>query len=104
MPEPPRPPGTARIALTLGAFVAIGPLTIDMYLPALPTITEDLSTTAATGQLTLTGPRAGSATVPPPPTGTPAGLALGQPALGPLSDRLGRRGPLLAGTALHVLA
>src|SRR3954451_11247803 len=90
MPEPPRPPGTARIALMLGAFVAIGPLTIDMYLPALPTITEDLSTTAATVQLTLTG--------------TLVGLALGQLVLGPLSDRFGRRGPLLAGTALHVVA
>jgi DHA1 family bicyclomycin/chloramphenicol resistance-like MFS transporter len=86
----PRPPGTARIALTLGAFVAIGPLTIDMYLPALPTIAADLHTSAATVQLTLTG--------------TLVGLALGQLVLGPLSDRLGRRGPLLAGTALHVLA
>src|SRR3954447_8906235 len=90
MPEPPRPPGTARIALMLGAFVAIGPLTIDMYLPALPTITEDLSTTAATVQLTLTG--------------TLVGLALRQLVLGPLRDRFGRRGPLLAGTALHVVA
>jgi MFS family permease len=70
--------------------VAITPLTIDMYLPALPTITADLSTSAATVQLTLTG--------------TLVGLALGQLVLGPLSDRYGRRGPLLAGTALHVLA
>src|SRR3954469_24669976 len=90
MPEPPRPPGTARIALMLGAFVAIGPLTIDMYLPALPTITTDLSTSAATVQLTLTG--------------TWSGLRLGKLVLGPLSDRFGRRRPLLAGTALHVLA
>ena len=78
------------MALTLGAFVALGPLTIDMYLPALPTITADLDTTSATVQLTLTG--------------TLVGLALGQLVLGPLSDRLGRRRPLLAGTALHVLA
>ncbi|WP_104528539.1 multidrug effflux MFS transporter [Blastococcus saxobsidens] len=83
-------PGAARTALTLGAFVAIGPLTIDMYLPALPAITEDLLTTSATVQLTLTG--------------TLIGLALGQLVLGPLSDAYGRRGPLLAGTALHVLA
>ncbi|NEK85879.1 multidrug effflux MFS transporter [Blastococcus saxobsidens] len=83
-------PGAARTALTLGAFVAIGPLTIDMYLPALPAITEDLLTTSATVQLTLTG--------------TLVGLALGQLVLGPLSDAYGRRGPLLAGTALHVLA
>jgi DHA1 family bicyclomycin/chloramphenicol resistance-like MFS transporter len=83
-------PGAARIALTLGAFVAIGPLTIDMYLPALPTITRELETTSAAVQLTLTG--------------TLVGLALGQLVLGPLSDALGRRRPLLAGTALHVLA
>jgi DHA1 family bicyclomycin/chloramphenicol resistance-like MFS transporter len=82
--------GTARLALLLGAFVALGPLTIDMYLPALPTITDDLATTSATVQLTLTG--------------TLVGLALGQLVLGPLSDALGRRGPLLAGTALHVVA
>ncbi|WP_346620581.1 multidrug effflux MFS transporter [Blastococcus montanus] len=83
-------PGAARTALTLGAFVAIGPLTIDMYLPALPAIGRDLMTTSATVQLTLTG--------------TLIGLALGQLVIGPLSDAFGRRRPLLAGTALHVLA
>src|SRR3954447_4385411 len=83
-------PRTARLALTLGAFVALGPLTIDMYLPALPTITTQLETTSAAVQLTLTG--------------TLVGLALGQLVLGPLSDRFGRRRPLIAGTALHVLA
>jgi DHA1 family bicyclomycin/chloramphenicol resistance-like MFS transporter len=83
-------PGAARTALVLGAFVAIGPLTIDMYLPALPTITRELETTSAAVQLTLTG--------------TLVGLALGQLVLGPLSDAFGRRLPLLAGTALHVLA
>jgi len=45
----------ARLALTLGAFVALGPLTIDMYLPALPTIRDELGTSSATVQLTLTG-------------------------------------------------
>jgi DHA1 family bicyclomycin/chloramphenicol resistance-like MFS transporter len=83
-------PKTARTALTLGAFVALGPLTIDMYLPALPTITTELETTSAAVQLTLTG--------------TLVGLALGQLVLGPLSDTFGRRRPLLAGTAVHVLA
>jgi DHA1 family bicyclomycin/chloramphenicol resistance-like MFS transporter len=89
-PAAPGRPGAARTALTLGAFVALGPLTIDMYLPALPAITDDLATTSATVQLTLTG--------------TLVGLALGQLVLGPLSDTLGRRAPLLAGTALHVVA
>jgi DHA1 family bicyclomycin/chloramphenicol resistance-like MFS transporter len=79
-----------RTALTLAAFVALGPLTIDLYLPALPAVADDLMTTAAAVQLTLTG--------------TLVGLALGQLVLGPLSDALGRRRPLLAGTALHVLA
>jgi DHA1 family bicyclomycin/chloramphenicol resistance-like MFS transporter len=83
-------PGVARTALVLGGFVAIGPLTIDMYLPALPTITRELETTSAAVQLTLTG--------------TLIGLALGQLVLGPLSDALGRLRPLLAGTALHVVA
>jgi len=86
----PMRPGVVRMALLLGAFVAIGPLTIDMYLPALPTITTQLETTSAAVQLTLTG--------------TLVGLALGQLVLGPVSDALGRKRPLLAGTALHVLA
>ena len=76
--------------LVLGSLIAIGPLTIDMYLPALPAITDDLQTTAAAVQLTLTG--------------TLAGLALGQLLIGPLSDAVGRRTPLLAGIAVHVLA
>jgi DHA1 family bicyclomycin/chloramphenicol resistance-like MFS transporter len=80
----------ARLALILGAFVAIGPLTIDMYLPALPTLRADLGISSTAVQLTLTG--------------TLAGLALGQLVIGPWSDALGRRRPLLAGTALHVLA
>ncbi|WP_416905638.1 multidrug effflux MFS transporter [Micromonospora echinospora] len=79
-----------RLVLVLGSLIAIGPLTIDMYLPALPAIVDDLSTTSAAVQLTLTG--------------TLAGLAVGQLVIGPLSDALGRRTPLLAGTALHVLA
>src|SRR5689334_10475285 len=79
-----------RLVLVLGFLIAIGPLTIDMYLPALPTITGDLNTTEAAVQLTLTG--------------TLAGLALGQLLIGPLSDAIGRRTPLLAGIAVHILA
>lgn len=83
-------PSRTKVALVLGALIALGPLTIDMYLPALPTITTDLLTTSSTVQLTLTG--------------TLIGLALGQLLIGPLADAFGRRRPLLAGTALHVLA
>ncbi|MFC4037036.1 multidrug effflux MFS transporter [Dactylosporangium siamense] len=79
-----------RLILVLGSLIAIGPLTIDMYLPALPSITDDLHTTSTAVQLTLTG--------------TLAGLALGQLAIGPWSDAVGRRVPLLAGLVLHVLA
>lgn len=74
----------------LGALVALGPLTIDMYLPALPKIADELSVSSSVAQLTLTG--------------TLAGLALGQLIVGPLSDSLGRRRPLMAGIVLHMVA
>ncbi|GAB3945496.1 multidrug effflux MFS transporter [Micromonospora vulcania] len=80
----------AQLVLVLGALIAVGPLTIDMYLPALPAITTGLQTTETAVQLTLTG--------------TLVGLALGQLLVGPLSDVLGRRLPLLAGLAVHVVA
>lgn len=83
-------PNRIRMILVLGALVALGPLTIDMYLPALPTIGDDLGVTSSVVQLTLTG--------------TLAGLALGQLIIGPLSDSLGRRKPLIAGIALHMVA
>jgi DHA1 family bicyclomycin/chloramphenicol resistance-like MFS transporter len=76
--------------VVLGALVALGPLTIDMYLPALPGIADELSVTSSVAQLTLTG--------------TLAGLALGQLIVGPLSDSLGRRRPLMAGVVLHMAA
>src|SRR3546814_12423479 len=78
-----------KLILTLGVMITLGPLTIDMYLPALPDIEVDLATTEAAVQLTLTG--------------TLIGLALGQLVVGPLSDAFGRRMPLVRGTLLHVL-
>ena len=89
-PAEPTPRERLRLVLVLGSLIALGPLTIDLYLPALPSITEDLRTSTATVQLTLTG--------------TLLGLAAGQLVLGPLSDAFGRRRPLVAGTAVHVLA
>lgn len=83
-------PSQTRMIVVLGLLVALGPLTIDMYLPSLPRIAEDYSVTSSVVQLTLTG--------------TLAGLALGQLVIGPLSDSLGRRRPLMAGIALHMLA
>nr|WP_247656998.1 multidrug effflux MFS transporter [Micromonospora sp. U56] len=79
-----------QLVLVLGSLIAVGPLTIDMYLPALPAIVADFRTTQAAVQLTLTG--------------TLAGLAVGQLLIGPLSDAVGRRAPLIAGIALHVVA
>lgn len=76
--------------IVLGLMVALGPLTIDMYLPALPKIADELSVSSSVVQLTLTG--------------TLAGLALGQLIVGPLSDSLGRRRPLMAGIVLHMVA
>lgn len=76
--------------ILLGALTALGPFTIDLYLPAFPVLEADFQTTAAAIQLTLTG--------------TMLGFALGQLIVGPLSDKVGRRVPLLAVTALHVVA
>ncbi|MCV7067839.1 multidrug effflux MFS transporter [Mycolicibacterium farcinogenes] len=84
------PPSRIRMILVLGALVALGPLTIDMYLPALPRIAHELFVSSSVSQLTLTG--------------TLAGLALGQLVVGPLSDSLGRRRPLMVGIVLHMLA
>jgi MFS transporter, DHA1 family, multidrug resistance protein len=83
-------PSRLRMIVVLGLLVALGPLTIDMYLPALPSIADELSVSSSVAQLTLTG--------------TLAGLALGQLVVGPLSDSLGRRRPLMAGIVLHMLA
>jgi DHA1 family bicyclomycin/chloramphenicol resistance-like MFS transporter len=78
-----------KLVLVLGGLSAFGPLSIDMYLPALPRMAADLHAADTTVQLTL------SAFI--------AGLALGQLVLGPLSDALGRRRPLLAGLVLYVV-
>jgi len=74
----------------LGALTALGPFTIDLYLPAFPVLEAEFATTAAAIQLTLTG--------------TMIGFAVGQLIVGPLSDKVGRRIPLLSVTALHVAA
>jgi MFS transporter, DHA1 family, multidrug resistance protein len=75
------------LALLLGGLSAFGPLSLDMYLPGLPQLGRELDASASATQLTLTA--------------CLTGLALGQLVAGPLSDRLGRRRPLLAGVALY---
>ncbi|MFI9624441.1 multidrug effflux MFS transporter [Streptomyces sp. NPDC052042] len=78
------------VTLVLGGLTALPPLSMDMYLPALPAVTESLHASAATVQLTLTA--------------CLTGMALGQVVVGPLSDRWGRRAPLLLGMAVYVVA
>jgi len=77
------------VVLLLGSLIALGPLSIDLYLPALPKLTRDLSATPSSVQLTLTG--------------ILVGLGLGQLLLGPLADAYGRRRPLLVGIAVNVV-
>lgn len=79
-----------QLIVVLGTLIALGPLTIDMYLPAFPELTEDLGAGPASVQLTLTGML--------------AGLAVGQLVIGPLSDAFGRRRPLLTGLVVHAVA
>ncbi|MDQ1044934.1 multidrug effflux MFS transporter [Streptomyces sp. V4I2] len=78
------------VTLILGGLTATPPLAMDMYLPALPEVTRSLNAPAATVQLTLTA--------------CLLGMALGQLVVGPMSDRWGRRRPLLAGLAVYVVA
>ncbi len=90
----PSPGATRRagllIVLVLGGLTATPPLAMDMYLPSLPEVTRSLHAPAATVQLTLTA--------------CLAGMALGQLAVGPMSDKWGRRRPLLTGLAIYIVA
>jgi len=82
--------GGTRLVVVLGSVNAIGPLSIDMYLPAFPEIAREFDTAASSVQLTLTA--------------CVAGLALGQLVIGPLSDRVGRKLPLVAAMATYAVA
>lgn len=74
----------------LGVMSAMAPLSTDMYLPALPTVQNDLGISASVAQMTLTM--------------TLIGMAVGQIFLGPISDRYGRKVPLLIGMILFTIA
>jgi DHA1 family bicyclomycin/chloramphenicol resistance-like MFS transporter len=78
------------MALILGTLSAFGPLSLDMYLPALPGLADEFGSSASYAQLSLTA--------------CMIGLALGQLLAGPLSDVRGRRIPLIAGLVLYTLA
>lgn len=79
-----------RLIVLLAALVAFGPLSIDMYLPSLPLIAQDLQAPEASIQLTI------SAFL--------IGLFIGMLFYGPLSDKYGRRYLLLGGIALYLVA
>ena len=79
-----------RLALILGALTAIGPLAIDMYLPALPTIAREFGAAASVVQSSLAAYF--------------IGIAVGQAFYGPLSDRLGRKVVLYLGLALFTFS
>lgn len=79
----------AKYVLLLGVMTALPAVTTDIYLPSLPDVARELHTSAAAAQLTMTAMLIGG--------------AVGQLVIGPLSDRFGRRKPVLVGVALHVV-
>ena len=78
------------LVLILGALTAIGPFSIDMYLPGFPAIAKSLHTTTAQVSLSLSG--------------FFIGISVGQLLYGPLLDRFGRKNPLYVGLTLYILA
>ncbi|MCU1587141.1 MAG: hypothetical protein JWN31_634 [Frankiales bacterium] len=93
-PAPPGPPGRSRtplvLVLVLGSLTTFGPLALDLYLPAFPLIARDFHASASQVQLTFTA--------------CLLGLGVGQLAIGPLSDRFGRKRPLLMAISVYVAA
>ena len=83
-----RPP--AQTVVVLGGLTMFGPLSLDLYLPALPQLADDLNASASAAQLSITS--------------CLVGLAVGQLLAGPLSDRLGRKRPLIIGLMAYLLA
>ncbi|MDQ0158240.1 multidrug effflux MFS transporter [Alkalibacillus salilacus] len=79
-----------RLLLMLGAFTALVPLTIDLYLPAFPEMSGDLGTSASLIQLSLTT--------------SLFGIAFGQLTVGALSDIFGRKKPLIISISIYVIA
>lgn len=77
------------MTILLGTLSAFGPLSLDMYLPALPELQANLHTTQSLAQLSITA--------------CLLGLALGQVVVGPISDHYGRRWPLLLGVGLFTV-
>ncbi|HYX36908.1 MAG TPA: Bcr/CflA family multidrug efflux MFS transporter [Oligoflexus sp.] len=79
-----------RLVLILGGLTALGPLSVDMYLPAFPEMASSLGTTLPSVEASLASYF--------------AGLSLGQLFYGPLADRYGRKGPLLIGLIIYAIS
>jgi DHA1 family bicyclomycin/chloramphenicol resistance-like MFS transporter len=89
-PMPAREQTVGRpLAVVLGLLTIFGPISMDLYLPVLPALTAELQSTTSVAQLTITA--------------CLLGLAIGQVIAGPLSDRFGRRTPLLIGVSAYAL-
>lgn len=89
-PSSAAPPGPSRrLAALLLALTVFGPISMDLYLPALPALTDELGSATSTAQLTITA--------------CLIGLAAGQLVAGPFSDRFGRRRPLLIGVVAYIV-
>src|SRR5215217_3533274 len=78
------------LILILGTLTALGPFSIDMYLPGFPAIAKDLRTTVAEVSLSLSS--------------FFIGISAGQLLYGPLLDRFGRKKPLYVGLVVYILA
>lgn len=78
------------LILILGSLTALGPFSIDMYLPGFPAIAKDLQTTTARVSLSLSG--------------FFIGISVGQLLYGPLLDRFGRKKPLYIGLIVYIIA
>ncbi|HZA73915.1 MAG TPA: multidrug effflux MFS transporter [Propionibacteriaceae bacterium] len=76
--------------VVLGLLSTFGPISLDLYLPALPELAAELEASASAAQLTITA--------------CLIGLAVGQIIAGPLSDRFGRKRPLMIGLVAYALA
>ena len=83
-------PVSRSLALVLALLTVFGPISMDLYLPVLPRLAADLDAGTSAAQLTITA--------------CLVGLAAGQIIAGPLSDRFGRRRPLIIGVSSYVVA